>query len=62
MVLCLLRVVKCWSGGRQIKRGRNRIPDFFFLIFLRCFAVIGSKHNLKCRHIKVDAVKAIAVE
>nr|WP_320161519.1 50S ribosomal protein L18Ae [uncultured Methanoregula sp.] len=28
----------------------------------RTFAVIGSKHNLKRRYIKVDAVKAVKAE
>jgi large subunit ribosomal protein LX len=28
----------------------------------RTFAVIGSKHNLKRRYIKVDAVKAVSAE
>ena len=28
----------------------------------RTFAVIGSKHNLKRRYIKIDAVKAITAE
>ncbi|MFA4877742.1 MAG: 50S ribosomal protein L18Ae [Methanoregula sp.] len=28
----------------------------------RTFAVIGSKHNLKRRYIKVDAVKAVQAE
>ena len=28
----------------------------------RTFAVIGSKHNLKRRYIKVDAVKAVTAE
>ena len=28
----------------------------------RIFAVIGSKHNLKRRYIKIDAVKAVKAE
>ena len=28
----------------------------------RTFAVIGSKHNLKRRYIKVDAIKAVKAE